>query len=55
MHLTMQRNDIADYLGVTFETISRTLRYLKEAGIIRLKTISDIEILDRDALENLCE
>lgn len=55
VHLAMQRNDIADYLGLTFETVSRTLRYLKDEGIIRLRTISDIEILDRDALELLCE
>jgi CRP/FNR family nitrogen fixation transcriptional regulator len=55
VRLAMQRNDIADYLGLTFETVSRTLRYLKDEGIIRLKTTTDIEILDRDALEDLCE
>jgi CRP/FNR family nitrogen fixation transcriptional regulator len=55
VHLAMQRNDIADYLGLTFETVSRTLRYLKDEGIIRLRSIADIEILDRDALESLCE
>jgi CRP/FNR family nitrogen fixation transcriptional regulator len=55
VHLPMQRNDIADYLGMTFETVSRTLRFLKDEGIVRLKTISDIEILDHAALENLCE
>jgi CRP/FNR family nitrogen fixation transcriptional regulator len=55
LHLAMQRNDIADYLGMTFETVSRTLRYLKDGGIIRLKAIADIEILDREALEGLCE
>lgn len=55
VHLAMQRNDIADYLGMTIETVSRTLRFLKEEGIIRLKTIADIEILDRAALEDLCE
>lgn len=55
VHLAMQRNDIADYLGMTFETVSRALRFLKDEGIIRLKTIADIEILDRGALESLCE
>jgi CRP/FNR family nitrogen fixation transcriptional regulator len=55
VHLPMQRNDIADYLGMTIETVSRTLRFLKDQGIVRLKTISDIEILDRDALADLCE
>jgi len=55
VHLAMQRNDIADYLGMTFETVSRALRFLKDERIIRLKTIADIEILDRGALESLCE
>jgi CRP/FNR family transcriptional regulator, nitrogen fixation regulation protein len=55
VHLPMQRNDIADYLGMTIETVSRTLRFLKDEGIVRLQTISDIEILDRDALCDLCE
>jgi CRP/FNR family nitrogen fixation transcriptional regulator len=55
VHLPMQRNDIADYLGMTIETVSRTLRFLKDEGIVRLKSISDIEILDRAGLENICE
>jgi CRP/FNR family nitrogen fixation transcriptional regulator len=55
VHLAMQRNDIADYLGMTFETVSRALRQLKDEGVIRLQTISDIEMLDRDALEAMCE
>lgn len=55
VHLPMQRNDIADYLGMTFETVSRTLRFLKDEGILRLKSISDIEILNQGALEGLCE
>jgi CRP/FNR family nitrogen fixation transcriptional regulator len=55
VHLAMQRNDVADYLGMTIETVSRTLRFLKDEGIIRLRSIADIEILDRTALEDLCE
>jgi CRP/FNR family transcriptional regulator, nitrogen fixation regulation protein len=51
--LPMQRRDIADYLGLTFETISRILRKLKEAGIIRLTDTNRIELLDLDALEDL--
>jgi len=53
--LPMQRNDIADYLGITFETVSRILRTFKDQGIIRLKSISEIEILDHAALEDLCD
>ena len=55
VHLAMQRNDIADYLGMTFETVSRTLRFLKDEGAIRLRSTADIEILHRDTLEALCE
>ncbi len=53
--LPMQRSDIADYLGLTFETVSRCLRKLKEARIIRLLSIKQIEVLDLAALEGLCE
>lgn len=55
VHLPMQRNDIADYLGITFETVSRILRAFKDQGIIRLRSISDIEILDLRALEDMCD
>lgn len=55
VHLPMQRNDIADYLGITFETVSRILRVLKDQGVIRLRSISDIEILDLAALEDMCD
>lgn len=52
--LPMQRADIADYLGLTFETVSRILRKLKDSGIIRLPTVKQIEILKPEALEELC-
>lgn len=55
IHLPMQRNDIADYLGITFETVSRTLRFLKDRRVIRLLATSDIEVLDQVELESLCE
>ena len=55
VHLPMQRNDIADYLGITFETVSRILRTFKDQGIIRLKSISEIDILDQTALEDMCD
>jgi CRP/FNR family nitrogen fixation transcriptional regulator len=54
VQLPMQRNDIADYLGITFETVSRILRYLKDQRIIRLKAVNEIEILDLEALEDMC-
>jgi len=53
--LPMQRSDIADYLGLTFETVSRILRKLKESETIRLPSTKRIEVLDFAALEALCE
>jgi CRP/FNR family transcriptional regulator, nitrogen fixation regulation protein len=54
VHLPMQRNDIADYLGITFETVSRILRWFKEQHIVRLTSVNDIEILDHEALADMC-
>ena len=53
LDLPMTRNDIADYLGLTIETVSRTLSKLKQAGLIALPTAVRIEILDRDRLEDM--
>ncbi|MFP5329622.1 MAG: helix-turn-helix domain-containing protein [Alphaproteobacteria bacterium] len=51
--LPMSRSDIADYLGLTKETISRVLSQFKSRRVIRLDAIDRIEILDRKALEEL--
>ncbi len=55
IHLPMQRNDIADYLGMTFETVSRVLRVFKDRGLIRVTSVDRIEILDAGALATLSE
>ena len=49
----MTRNDIADYLGLTIETVSRTLTRLKIRGADRHSHPSEIGIRNYDALENL--
>jgi CRP/FNR family transcriptional regulator len=49
----MTRSDIADYLGLTIETVSRTLTKLKQGGLIALATPNRMEIVDRDQLEEL--
>ena len=51
--LPMQRSDIADYLGLTFETVSRALRTLKDRGIIRLNSVSQVVVLDESALAQM--
>jgi len=45
------RDDSADYLGVSVETVSRSLSYLKHCGAIRLQGPRTASILDRDVLE----
>jgi CRP/FNR family transcriptional regulator, anaerobic regulatory protein len=49
----MGRNDIADYLGLTVETVCRTLTQLKRSEMIELPTHGHIVIRDRDELEEL--
>ena len=51
--LAMTRGDIADYLGLTIETVSRTLSRLRVERMIEIPSISDVVILNRMALENL--
>jgi len=49
----MSRNDIADYLGLTVETVCRTLSRLKRQKSIEIPTHARITICDRDELETL--
>lgn len=53
--LPMTRGDIADYLGLTIETVSRTLTRLRQEGLIEIPSAGDIVIVDRDGLETLAE
>jgi CRP/FNR family transcriptional regulator len=48
--LSMTRNDIASYLGIAVETVSRMLSRFHELGVIRVER-KRVEILDRVALE----
>ena len=49
--LLMSRYDIADYLGLSVETVSRAITDLKLSGFIALAGKRRITILDRSALE----
>ena len=49
--LPMARKDIADYLGLTVETVSRTMHGLKQRGIIDFAAGEGVSIRDRDALD----
>jgi CRP/FNR family nitrogen fixation transcriptional regulator len=52
--LPMQRSDIADHLGLTIETVSRTLTQLARDGVIKLAAASRSVVLqDKMALRRL--
>jgi len=53
--LPMSRLDIADYLGLTKETVSRVLALLRNKQTIRLAALTRVEIIDRDALTAIAE
>ncbi|KKZ88990.1 cAMP-binding protein [Rhizobium phaseoli] len=50
--MMMSRSDIADYLGLTVETVARSFTKLREKRILRLagKSQRIVRLLDRDAL-----
>ena len=52
--LPMQRADIADHLGLTIETVSRTLTQMARDGFIKLAACGrSVDLADRDSLEAL--
>jgi CRP/FNR family nitrogen fixation transcriptional regulator len=52
--LPMQRSDIADHLGLTIETVSRTFTRLARSGFIKLSSTSRcIGLCNKPALERL--
>ena len=53
--LPMSRSDIADYLGLRIETVSREISSLKASRLIRLTTTHNIRLLDRARLELMAE
>lgn len=53
VELPMSRQDIADYLGLTIETVSRTLTLLENEAAIELPTSRRILLRDRAALRRL--
>ena len=52
VELPMSRQDIADYLGLTIETVSRTLSSLETAAAIDVPTYRRIVLRNRNALRS---
>ena len=55
VELPMSRCDIADYLGLTKETVSRILGLLKSKRLVRLDALNRIEVLDPGRLAAVAE
>jgi len=53
IELPMSRQDIADYLGLTIETVSRTFTHLENSTVIAVPTARRIEIRSAAALKRL--
>ena len=53
VNLAMTRQDIADYLGLTIETVSRSLSQMERDGVIGLPNIRQVRLNDIEALEDL--
>ena len=48
--LPMGRGDIADHLGLTVETVSRSFTKLRQQQLIALHGVQNVELLDRERL-----
>jgi CRP-like cAMP-binding protein len=51
--LPMSRQDIADHLGLTIETVCRTIRTMHRAGTVTVPNVHEIVLTDLSALRTL--
>lgn len=51
LDLAMPRHDIADYLGLTLETVSRMFAELKELGALKLESARRVHLVDTGKLK----
>ena len=55
VELPMGRQDMADYLGLTIETVSRTLTQLQDAAIVEFAATRRFQVKKWETLERLAE
>jgi CRP/FNR family nitrogen fixation transcriptional regulator len=53
IELPMSRADVADYLGLTIETVCRVLSRFVGLGLIAIPSVNTIELIDSHALETI--
>jgi CRP/FNR family transcriptional regulator len=53
LHLPMARGEIADYLGLTIETVSRAFTRLRTDGLISLAAVDLVELVHIGGLRDL--
>ncbi len=53
LRLPMSRTDIADYLGLTTETVSRTITALRKDNLIELVDMDKVRLLDLESLKKI--
>jgi len=55
IRLPMSRTDIADFLGLTIETVSRTITKLRKLGVIELQSSQNVLVTDLYELQLLAD
>lgn len=53
--LPLKRSDIADFLGLTIETVSRQITKLRKAGVIEVENNRTVRVPNLDRLRAACE
>ncbi|MGI9351344.1 MAG: Crp/Fnr family transcriptional regulator [Rhizobiaceae bacterium] len=55
IELPLKRSDIADFLGLTIETVSRQLTNLRKKGVIDINDRKSVEIINPGRLKKIAE
>jgi CRP-like cAMP-binding protein len=55
LYLPMSRSDVAEYLGMSLEAISRSFRTLASRGVLSFRNKRYVKVMNRDQLDALAE